>query len=762
MRSRRNRKWSRARTVALALGVGAVGSLALAPASFAAESSSGANAPAAGSNCQSQDGKIAGRGSTLQLWLQYDLAGAYSTDVCGGGVAADANANGSAPGTVNPSTGTQYDITDPGSALYSLPNGEVFGGNYMTAYNYASAAILGSSGANAGIGSGAGLTTIGCRAEAFSGTDIPVTATQLGNINGAVPAAGGTSNGKNCDPVGTGTSLDTPFPPLTQPETGGSPDFPKPGAFPNPGDQQCNAAVPGCDSIGGKENGVMVFPVGISAVANYANLPPSCFTSGVSANVPLTTADMENIWGGSYLTWNALGAADPATGLVSTGCNATVNNTTTGATAGNPLPITRVVRSDNSGTTQAFDNYLADSASSYSSTTGICSGNLNTTAATWGHLQNNQALSSPGSDVEWAGNSANGINGGATATCSAVIDNSGAGGPAQISTAEVNEGSIGYADYSDTLHDTNHFQSQVAGDSIDVANVQSSTGTAVQPNTGNGGSNCTSSGALPTGGNLGAVGIPGRWNLTAQATANAGPADIAYAKEGSTYPICGLTWDFVWTGSDGNTPPAPTASAAVAANATSMTVSSVAGLPDAGSFTTPIGGNATPTVTGNSNYSNGYTLPVSQLSVSSTAGLAYSGSFTVTDSAGVETLNYTGINGNTLTGISGGTAGATIAIGAATTFPLNETVSYTGIASGNTLFGVTGDGTAIASGATLTFPSGTGGPEANLSADQRRTLYSFFTYVISPAAQATEAAAGYAAIPSLWISSIRAGFQNQF
>jgi hypothetical protein len=178
---------------------------------------------------------------------------------------------------------------------------------------------------------------------------------------------------------------------------------------------------------------------------------------------------------------------------------------------------------------------------------------------------------------------------------------------------------------------------------------------------------------------------------------------------------------------------------------------------------------AAPQVMGSSGGSPGvYTLPVSQLAVSSTLGFPYSGSMTVSDSAGTQTLSYTGIDGNTLTGVSGGTAGATIFSGVTLTAPLSETLSYTGITAGTspagTLMGVTGgdSGVTIADGAALSFPQGTGGPEANLSADQRRTLYSYFTYVTSPAAQATEVAAGYAPLPAAWLTAIRSGFQGNF
>jgi ABC-type phosphate transport system substrate-binding protein len=51
---------------------------------------------------------------------------------------------------------------------------------------------------------------------------------------------------------------------------------------------------------------------------------------------------------------------------------------------------------------------------------------------------------------------------------------------------------------------------------------------------------------------------------------------------------------------------------------------------------------------------------------------------------------------------------------------------------------------------------------AGLSADQRRTLYAYFTYIFAPAAQSLLGAAGYAALPSGWLPKLRAGFQEGF
>jgi hypothetical protein len=92
-----------------------------------------------------------------------------------------------------------------------------------------------------------------------------------------------------------------------------------------------------------------------------------------------------------------------------------------------------------------------------------------------------------------------------------------------------------------------------------------------------------------------------------------------------------------------------------------------------------------------------------------------------------------------------------------------DVLSWTGFnRSTDTLTGVSGVTYPIMAGTTFTFPNGTGGPEANLTADQRRTLYSYFTYLTSPAAQNTESSAGYAPLPAAWLNQIRSGFQANF
>jgi hypothetical protein len=239
----------------------------------------------------------------------------------------------------------------------------------------------------------------------------------------------------------------------------------------------------------------------------------------------------------------------------------------------------------------------------------------------------------------------------------------------------------------------------------------------------------------------------------------------------------------MFAGEDGNTPPTETATTASAISlpATNATVGisslfpTVSGVPegvaDSGSFTVTQTGNTTPTAVG----PGGYTLPVpnAEIQLSSTAGIPNSGTFTVPDSSGTETLNYTGISGSDIIGVTGGTAGATFAAGTTLTFPRADKLTYSGVstvaatcgaAAVPCLTGVNGgsSGDSIGASEALVWPLGTGGALANLTPDQRRTMYSYFSYVLSPAAQDSEAGAGYAPLPANWVETLRQAFQSNF
>src|SRR5579871_4128343 len=202
------------------------------------------------------------------------------------------------------------------------------------------------------------------------------------------------------------------------------------------------------DSVSLSSSGIMVVPIGISAVSLFANLPTGCVPAG---GLHLSSADVLNIFGGAYTNWDQVTDAGIVAGSACT-------------TAGGGLAILRVVRNDNSGTTQSVDNYLFDIASTSPNTltTGICAGNTTANAASWKLVQNNQAVN--GTDVNWP-------NGG---SCTAFFNSQSPGGPALIGKVETTSGAIGYADLSDAQNDTNGFKSQVAGNTIAEFAVQAS------------------------------------------------------------------------------------------------------------------------------------------------------------------------------------------------------------------------------------------------------------------------------------------------
>jgi hypothetical protein len=67
-------------------------------------------------------------------------------------------------------------------------------------------------------------------------------------------------------------------------------------------------------------------------------------------------------------------------------------------------------------------------------------------------------------------------------------------------------------------------------------------------------------------------------------------------------------------------------------------------------------------------------------------------------------------------------------------------------------------GTAGSAGSALV----TSGPLQGITFDQERTLYAYFSYVLTPAAQAFEQAQGYQPVPAAWLPDIRAAFQSNF
>ena len=317
-------------------------------------------------------------------------------------------------------------------------------------------------------GSGAGINGAYCRVDAFSGSDVPYTNAQLALLRGAVPA--------QTDP------LCTPF--------GSQPFEPTPAPYPTTGDTQSN---------------IMSFPVAGGAVAIGFNLTAAaCGGSTPPANIQLDSLQASRLLGGDIKSWNdaALVAIQPA-GSTLANCN---------------TPVSRFARSDNSGTTTIFKNYLnhADGARA------LCDG------TTWSGRTGQNGNNFPSNPDP--------------AVCSPVTYAS--GNPAVVNAVAAQVGGVGYGDLSDWIINGDGTTRTPA---LGIANVRNADNSAyVSPRSGSG-SNCSFAGtALPAGGASGAVGLAGNaWS--SEAVPNR--ADVTFL--GNGYPICGFTWMLVRPGLTG-------------------------------------------------------------------------------------------------------------------------------------------------------------------------------------------------------------------
>jgi ABC-type phosphate transport system substrate-binding protein len=432
-----------------------------------------AAAPSGGGNNCATDGKITGRGSTLQNNLQQGVWGqGFASDECG-------------PVTTS-ATGDNS-------------------GSTMVAYNYPSAV------SNSLTGSGAGITGAECRTDAFNGTDTPYTSAQYGVLQ-----AGGETN-SNCSSVNG--KLVPPFNPL-----GTSGNYPA-----------------STDNVAATNN-VMSFPVAGASVVLAVNLT----TGGAGATpltgcpttpLSLTGVQVSLLMGGDILNWD-----DPR--LESNGKNA-------GLATCNHL-VTRVVREDNSGTTNIFKNFLihADNARS---TTTQCLGHSGSTEAlqTWASYNGSPNTTWPGGTATSTGFQANALDG----TCSAATNATTSGGPALFTVLQNTAGSVGYLDLADYENASENPNSVP----ITAALVQNGAGTTYQPPVSVKLANCNfSSGTLPSGGVSGTVGLnAGDTWANDNATVNGAADHNNLTDTGTAYPICGLTWQLVYAGDDGATGTGP-------------------------------------------------------------------------------------------------------------------------------------------------------------------------------------------------------------
>jgi ABC-type phosphate transport system substrate-binding protein len=475
--------------------------LALVPAALVAivfVTSTGATVPSNGINCTALDGKFGGRGATFQKRAQDAFNAGFTADVCG-------------------------NVADSKS------------GNNMVSYNVYDGGNGGPDNSPTLTGSGYGRKAMMCRTDAFAGTDVPYNNAQLAALNGDPTSQANYDTifgtGPNHDQhftcqSATGTAFGTSFVPYYQPINGAAPTT----SYPN-----------GADVAGA----LMSFPVAGSAVTVDVNLKGAGICSpSAPAAVSLTGKMVSLLFGGDILNWNDIRLRDTngdGIGDVNPGL------------ANCPGAVTRVVRLDDSGTTQIFKNYLSHV-------------DQNRTGATcdpgtiWGTPDPATGLAGASPNTSWPGftptnSSQNGV--AATGTCSALDtgDVNGNNGVLDVCNGVVAgtqaiAGAVCYADLPDAKAFT------CAGTCpLVITNVRNSTDTSYQPPSSSQRANCTFGAVTPPPANavgLSTSGTPDTW-ATDNAAGDRG--DVTFT--GALYPICGVTFDLVYSGLSGATGTGP-------------------------------------------------------------------------------------------------------------------------------------------------------------------------------------------------------------
>jgi ABC-type phosphate transport system substrate-binding protein len=358
----------------------------------------------------------------------------------------------------------------------SNSNGEA--GNTMVAYNYPAAESAGAT------GSGAGEKAIDCRTDAFAGTDVPYTKVQLEEMDGEA------GKGKELG----GSACKIAFTPPFQPNS--------PAEWPVAADSTAK---------------VMSFPIGGSAVSIDVRFgATACGGKAPTASLNFTPSMLSKIFGGDYKEWGEVYEASVTEKVAGD----------EGLKECKGLKITRVVRQDNSGTTNIFKFYLEKVAEAR---TGAVCGVFKGKTEPW------SAYNNPPNNV-WPGT----VHPGEEGECTEVVHGEKSGNPELLKKLESIEGGIGYTDLADAVK----YKEEHPTSGIFFNAVQNSTGSSFQqPKAGNG-ANCEYKGITVPGTSAGEfVGLNPE-----ESWANNNPEGNHgnVTNEGAKYPICGLTWDLVY------------------------------------------------------------------------------------------------------------------------------------------------------------------------------------------------------------------------
>ena len=259
---------------------------------------------------------------------------------------------------------------------------------------------------------------------------------------------------------------------------------------------------------------IMTVPIAGSAVALPVNLT-AANCGGSQENVPttleFTAKEVSRVFGGDAANWDDAELVKNNPALAN--C--------TGA-------IIRVVREDSSGTTDLFKQYLIRAENARS--TAVCA-----PGKAW------EAYFK--TDTEWPGKQ----NPGKEGTCSEIITPVTSGNAALIAKLKETPDGIGYADLPNA-----------EGQGLLLPTVVNAAGTGAKaPNAGKG-ANCTFSVvSLPGATAEEAVGLNPKDNWGNNNNTNAGSPENHQdvADLGTLYPICGITFDLVYTGLDNGSVP---------------------------------------------------------------------------------------------------------------------------------------------------------------------------------------------------------------
>ena len=258
---------------------------------------------------------------------------------------------------------------------------------------------------------------------------------------------------------------------------------------------------------------VMSFPVAGSDVSPVVNLTKkTCEETEPPKSLNFTAKELSRIFGGDAKTWNDAELVTTNAGLAK--CSGV---------------ITRVVRQDSSGTTNIFKQFLIrGDAARAGATCGFVGEdkweNYFTTNTEWPGFTKKHLLSEEG-------------------TCSALVTGVKSGNGELLNKLKETEGGIGYADLN-----------EAEGSGLLLPNVRNGTNTSFQPPASGKAANCTFTviglpGATPEE----AVGLntENNWgNNNAEVNGTGNHENVT--DEGPKFPICGITFMFVYSGLNSN------------------------------------------------------------------------------------------------------------------------------------------------------------------------------------------------------------------